>query len=279
MSTAFMISRGWSPTRRLRRELTCETPAPSGDFVHTYKLTRGTSYPSELNVTEEDLVEAKGIADRMSLEEVRALMGNVLKQHDNDPNFPFIILEKVRDFLGKSRHISFRPICTGNNPFQITANEDVIENPEKHEDLIYEMKLEAALITNNSPYSEVRAVVDNHDDPSTPCSTIRSWVIGLGFSILLGFINQLFSIRQPTIMVLANVAQLLSFPIGKAWEKTLPDVGFTLFGVRHSLNPGPFNKKEHMLITIMANVAYQTPYTNVRFQFGVLQPRLALYCD
>lgn len=156
-----------------------------------------------------------------------------------------------------------RCICAKYLHHRATANEDVIDNPEKHEDLIYEMKLEAALITNNSPYSEVRAVVDNHDDPDTPCSTIRVWVIGLGFSILLGFINQLFSIRQPSITVLANVAQLLSFPLGKACEKILPDVGFTLFGVRHSLNPGPFNKKEHMLITIMANVAYQTPYTNV----------------
>lgn len=54
----------------------------------------------ELNVTEEDLVEAKAIADRMTLEEVRALMQNVLRQHDNDPNFPFVILEKIKDFLG-----------------------------------------------------------------------------------------------------------------------------------------------------------------------------------
>lgn len=54
-------------------------------------------------MTEEDLVEAKAIADRMSLEEVRALMGNVLKQHDNDPNFPFIVLEKIKDFLGEPR--------------------------------------------------------------------------------------------------------------------------------------------------------------------------------
>lgn len=123
------------------------------------------------------------------------------------------------------------------------------------------MKVEAALITNNSPYAEVRAVVDNHDDPSIPCSTIRSWVIGLGFSVLLGFINQLFSIRQPNITVMANVAQLLSYPIGKAWELVLPDWGFRLFGTRHSLNPGRFSKKEHMLITIMANVAFQTPYT------------------
>jgi len=122
------------------------------------------------------------------------------------------------------------------------------------------MKLEAALITNNSPYAEVRAVVDNHDDGS-PASTVRSWVIGIIFSALLGFINQLFSIRQPGITVTANVAQLLSFPLGKAWEIIMPDWGVTLFGVRHSLNPGPFSKKEHMLITIMANVSWNTPYT------------------
>jgi len=142
------------------------------------------------------------------------------------------------------------------------ANEGIFDNPEKHEDIIYEMKLEAAMIRNNSPYAEVRAVVDNHDDPNIPCSTIRAWVIGLVFSAILGFINQLFSIRQPAITVMANVAQLLAFPFGKLMEKTLPDWGITLFGVRHSLNPGPFSKKEHMLITIMANVAYNIPYTN-----------------
>jgi hypothetical protein len=37
--------------------------------------------------------------------------------------------------------------------------------------------------------------------------------------------------------------------------KTLPDKRFKLFGREHSLNPGKFNKKEHMLITIMAAVS------------------------
>ncbi|KAJ9149437.1 OPT-domain-containing protein [Pleurostoma richardsiae] len=225
---------------------------PAGGVVDEKTPYRETSYEPDagvprdqtvetvLNVTEDDLHEAKALAGQMSLEEVRALMENVLKMHQNDPNFPHLIIEKIKDFLG---------------------NDDMFDNPIKYEDIIYEMKLEAALITNNSPYSEVRAVVTNHDDPTMPSSTIRSWVIGLGFSILLGFINQLFSIRQPGITVLANVAQLLAYPIGKAWEKTLPDWGFRMFGVRHSLNPGPFTKKEHMLITIMANVAYRTPYT------------------
>src|SRR3569833_925243 len=150
-------------------------------------------------------------------------MTAVLKMHAHDPNFPHTLLLKIKDFLG---------------------NDHVFEHPEIHEYLIFEMKVEAALITNNSPYAEVRAVVDNHDDPSTPCSTVRAWVIGLGFSILLGFVGQLFSFRTPSITVLAKVARLLSYPIGKAWVLTLPDVGVTVFGSRISLNPGKFSRKE-----------------------------------
>jgi predicted lipoprotein len=120
-------------------------------------------------------------------------MKAVQKQHQRDPNFPHSVLIRIDEFL---------------------ANDDIIENPEKHGALIWEMKLETALITNNSPYAEVRAVVDNTDDPSLPVSTIRAWVIGLIFSGLLGFVNQLFSIRQPRIYIDSNVAQLLAFPLG-----------------------------------------------------------------
>jgi OPT family oligopeptide transporter len=154
-------------------------------------------------------------------------------------------------------------------------NQDILDNPDKHADLIHEMKLEAILVSENSPYAEVRAVVDNDDDPNTPSLTLRVWFIGTIFVIGGAFINQLFSIRQPAITVGANVAQLLSCeyttfcrsdltrldPCGKALEKILPDKGFNLFGKRWSLNPGKFSKKEHMLITIMANVGFATPYS------------------
>jgi hypothetical protein len=194
-----------------------------------------------LNVTEDDLLEAKDIASKYTLDEVRDIISRVRRIHERDPNFPSAVIQKIKAFL---------------------ENEAVFSCPEKHEKLIQEMKLEAALITSNSPYAEVRAVVQNKDDPTSPCSTIRSWAIGLIFSLLLAFINQLFDIRQPAIRVMANVAQLLAYPLGKACDTWLPDWGFTLFGIRHSLNPGPFTRKEHMLVTIMANVAYNTPYTN-----------------
>lgn len=37
---------------------------------------------------------------------------------------------------------------------------------------------------------------------------------------------------------------------------------FHVFGRSFTLNPGKFNRKEHMLITIMATVAFNTPYTS-----------------
>lgn len=113
------------------------------------------------------------------------------------------------------------------------------------------MKIEVALITNNSPYAEVRSVVSNHDDVSTPTSTIRAWLIGIFFSVCISFINAFFDVRLPSIHVAATVPQLLAYPLGKFLERVLPDKGPTLFGVHHSLNPGPFNRKEHMLIAIM----------------------------
>ncbi|PKS13115.1 hypothetical protein jhhlp_000457 [Lomentospora prolificans] len=194
-----------------------------------------------LQVTEDDLLEARAFAAQYTLEEVKLLMQKVYKVHRHDPNLPLSVVRRIEEFIG---------------------NASVFEHPEKHQALIQEMKLEAALITTSSPYSEVRAIVESEDDPNTPCSTIRAWVIGLLFSFALAFVNQLFSIRLPPLLVLTNVAQFLAYFVGKAFEIILPDVGFTVFGVRHSLNPGRFSQKEHMLITMMANVSFSPPYTN-----------------
>lgn len=56
----------------------------------------------------------------------------------------------------------------------------------------------------------------------------------------------------------------------------MPDVGFSLFGHRISLNPDRnFNQKEHMLATIMANTGFSTPYTsNI-----ILTQFLPQYCE
>ena len=51
------------------------------------------------------------------------------------------------------------------------------------------------------------------------------------------------------------------FPAGKFLEKVLPTRQFTTLGYTWSLNPGKFNMKEHMMITIMASIGSYVPYT------------------
>ena len=51
------------------------------------------------------------------------------------------------------------------------------------------------------------------------------------------------------------------FPAGKFLEKVLPARQFTTLGYTWNLNPGKFNMKEHMVITIMANAGFDSPYT------------------
>ncbi|KAJ6785491.1 hypothetical protein PWT90_10569 [Aphanocladium album] len=208
--------------------------AESADNIETLE--------NHLNATEDDLREAKELATSMTLEGVIAMMKNVVAIHEGDPNFPHVTLEKIKEFL---------------------ANDDIPVHPEKYTAIIDELKIEAALITNNSPYAEVRGVVDNHDDPSTPVSTIRAWTIGILFSVFLAFINQLFSIRLPSIRFDTNIAQLLAYPLGRAWERWMPNTMIKIPFVAEPipLNPGRFNKKEHMLIAIMANTSKSLPYT------------------
>lgn len=144
---------------------------------------------SDLAITDQDLQDVEAKLGNMDLETTHAIMKEVLLMHQHDQNFPQGVLDNIKNFI--------------NNP-------DVLANPDQHEKLIREMKLEAILVTENSPYEIVRAVVDNTDDPEMPVGTFRAWFIGILFVIGGAFINQLFSIRQPTISVTANVAQVLA---------------------------------------------------------------------
>ncbi|KAJ3571959.1 hypothetical protein NP233_g3403 [Leucocoprinus birnbaumii] len=109
---------------------------------------------------------------------------------------------------------------------------------------------------DESPYPEVRSAVANTDDPTMPVSTLRSWIIGIIWSILIPGLNQFFFFRYPSVTITGIVAQLLSFPIGRAAAAFLPN--WSIFGL--PLNPGPFTVKEHVLVTIMATVGWQSAY-------------------
>jgi hypothetical protein len=67
----------------------------------------------------------------------------------------------------------------------------------------------------------------------------------------------------------------------------LPTRVFRVFGYNFTFNPGPFNQKEHMLITVMANIGLSLIYSSWIFEVQILkmffdQPwarnRLYQYC-
>lgn len=111
----------------------------------------------------------------------------------------------------------------------------------------------------DSPYAEVRAAVRNYDQ-DLPCNTIRAWVIGLSLVVVGASMNTLFSLRHPSISIGALIAQVVAYPLGHAWARVMPKRQFQTFGYRWSLNPGPFNVKEHGVIVVMASVSFSVAY-------------------
>ena len=121
-----------------------------------------------------------------------------------------------------------------------------------------------AIEEEDSPYPEVRASVSNIDDPDMPALTIRMWFIGLVLCLLSGAMNMFFNFRYPAPSIVPMTLLLISYPIGKFLAYTLPITTYRLprflGSAEFSLNPGPWNMKEHVLVFIIANVAVGPPY-------------------
>ncbi|KAI8845735.1 OPT oligopeptide transporter protein-domain-containing protein [Chytriomyces cf. hyalinus JEL632] len=100
-------------------------------------------------------------------------------------------------------------------------------------------------------YEIIDAAVPRTDDPSLPASTVRVWLLGLFFGILMCAINTIFTFRTNQFNLNPFIAVLLAYPCGIFMAKVLP-AGL--------LNPGPFNYKEHALIYVMVSCMAATPY-------------------
>ncbi|KAG6920129.1 hypothetical protein DXG01_004895 [Tephrocybe rancida] len=151
-----------------------------------------------------------------------------------------------------------------------------------------------AIDDEDSPFPEVRASVSNIDDPDMPALTIRMWFVGLILCMISSGLNVFFNFRSPAPTVVPLALLLISYPFGKFLAFTLPITTYriplpnlpsfivpiptadtsrvalffiNLFrpltyprSLEFSLNPGPWNIKEHVLVFIMANVAVGNPY-------------------
>ena len=191
-------------------------------------------YRQEKNDVEEKVLPSEELTDA-ELDSLISLLRESVAEHEMDSNFPQEMLNAARDFLAK-------------DPKQISNLEA--------QALLQDIRKQRDLLLNDSPYPEVRAVVDPTDDPSISANTFRAWFIGLVLTVVFTAVNQIFTLRYPSITIYSYVSQVLAYPLGVGLQWLLPTRQFSIFGRSFSFNPGPFNQKEHMLITVMANVGY-----------------------
>ncbi|XP_009600998.1 oligopeptide transporter 1-like [Nicotiana tomentosiformis] len=117
-------------------------------------------------------------------------------------------------------------------------------------------------VVNDSPIEQVRLTVPTTDDPSLPCLTFRTWALGITSCAILAFLNQFFGYRQNALYISSVSAQILVLPLGKLMAAYFPTKIIIIPATKwsFSLNPGPFNLKEHVLITIFANAGATSVY-------------------
>ncbi|EGF98214.1 putative oligopeptide transporter [Melampsora larici-populina 98AG31] len=132
---------------------------------------------------------------------------------------------------------------------------------------------ELELAQENSPYPEVRSCVDPFDDPTIPVLTFRlvlqpssqggslftmldfrMWTIGILLVCIGTGVNQFFAQRMPSIGLSVTSAQLVAYPLGCMMARYLPKNVIRIQNHSFTLNPGPFNMKEHMLISIATDI-------------------------
>jgi OPT family small oligopeptide transporter len=187
----------------------------------------------------------------LRVEEALEILEKVTFTHDNDPNFPFQTMVKIKTLLLGQEHSDM-----------------------SQEDWEFDVKAEAGIIHFYSPYPEVRSVTLPFDDPAIPVETWRAYVLGMIWVIIGMGANTFFEPRFPAVSISTDILQLLLYPCGKALE-LLPDWGFTFRGKRHSLNPGPWSYKEQMLSTILIYNSIGAAYVVDNFQVQ----KLPMYYD
>lgn len=181
----------------------------------------------EVTVTKTDTIDTKHTIENVetegTMDSAARHLEHLKEQHHWDPNLPDEVYEEIDVALH-----------TDDKSTRVDAAHELIDN---------------------SPYPEVRAAVPNFDQGGHS-NTFRAWTIGLVFATIGSALNMLFSMRQPYIVIPSYVAQVCAYPVGIFWAWIVPDKTFWFFGRRVRINPGPFSKKEHAIVVIMANATF-----------------------
>lgn len=122
-------------------------------------------------------------------------------------------------------------------------------------------------VTSHAPMSP------SEDEVDVPLITFRTFILGPLTNIVVAAMHQLFSYRNRGLLLTKSLIQLMLLIVGKFLAAKLPKnvVRFPGTTIEFSMNPGPFQIKEHVLISILATSGMDSsqslPVINVMRKF------------
>ncbi|KAJ6508507.1 OPT oligopeptide transporter [Mycena sanguinolenta] len=92
-------------------------------------------------------------------------------------------------------------------------------------------------------------ILSTYDDPTLPCITFRSIFLGVGLSAFSS-VATIYTFKPQNASVSQLFCLIIAYVLGTSIHSVMPTRGLWRY-----LNPGPFNLKEHAVITIMSGTA------------------------
>ncbi|XP_010038755.1 oligopeptide transporter 5-like [Eucalyptus grandis] len=140
-------------------------------------------------------------------------------------------------------------------------NHDINVDPRKDGDFgLKDSGTKHTDIPNDSPIEEVRNAIPATDDSTLPVLTIRTWVLGPLMCTIFSIMYQLSSYRRSHMIISVSCAQIILLLVGRLMASALPATIVRIPGTnwKFSLNPGPFNMKEHALLVILSTTGFES---------------------
>ncbi|PKY55885.1 OPT superfamily oligopeptide transporter, partial [Rhizophagus irregularis] len=106
----------------------------------------------------------------------------------------------------------------------------------------------------------ISAAVSSEDDPTLSCLTFRFWVLSTFFTSLCAAISQFYHFRPNNGDFSLFFVVFVSYVAGRWMARVLPTRKFQILRWSFSLNPGPFNIKEHVCIFVATGAGGGSAY-------------------
>ncbi|KAG9065164.1 hypothetical protein KI688_002486 [Linnemannia hyalina] len=137
------------------------------------------------------------------------------------------------------------------------------EYDEKDDDIENSVEMGEEYEAEGPLVEAVRLVVPISDDTTLVAITFRFWVISTFFGIIGAVIQEYYYFRTTNGVFSIFFVNLASYALGRVMARILPTTAIRIGKFSLSLNPGPFNIKEHTLIGITVSTAATAAYAIV----------------